>query len=323
MRKIQRVAYALLLGLAAALPATGQEAWPTRAVRIVVPASPGAGTDTFARLLAEALAASLRQPFIVENKPGAGLNIGAETVAKSAPDGYTLLLSPTGVLVVNPSIYRNLPFRAERDFIPVARAVTGLFVFVAHPSVPANTLADLAAIGKSQPGKLSFGAVGMGTMTYLAVRMLEEATGARFLYVPYKGMGQAYPDLFGGQINFVFVDLGSALPHIKGGKVRALAATRKTPLLPSTLSLAEAGFPNIEATAASFSMFAPAGTPARIVQRLADEIRRAMQAPALAAKLDALALVPVFDTPEEFAAGLKKESEAWATFIRRHGIALD
>lgn len=322
MRGIKLVAVVLVVGLAAATPVMGQQDWPTRSVRVVIPGLPGSGTDTIARLFTAALTESLKQSFIVENRAGGGTNIATEAVAKSAPDGYTLLLAPTTTLVVNASLYKTLPFRAERDFVPVARTVTGLFVFIAHPSLPAYTPSDLAGLGKSQSGKLSFASAGMGSAPYLAVRMLEEATGARFLHVPYKSMGQALPDLFSGRISFVFVDLGSALPHIKAGKVRALATTQKTPLLPSTPSLAEAGYPNIDA-ATSFSMFAPTGTPARIVNRLAGEIRRAMQAPALAAQLEALAMVLTFDTPEEFATSLKKEFDAWALFIRTHGIVLE
>ncbi len=322
MRAILCVGAAITASLLAAMPAGAQDDWPNRPVKIVLPATPGAGTDLFARLLADALGATLKQQFLVENKPGAGGNIAAVSVARSAPDGYTLLVSPTGVIAVNPVLYKNPPFITERDFIPVARGVTGPFVFVVHPAAPANTLAELAALGRSQPGKFSFGAVGIGSLTYLAVRLLEDASGARFLFVPYKGMGQAYQDLFSGQINFAHVDVSSALAHIKAGKVRALATSQKTPLLPATPSVAEAGFPGVEVTN-SFSVLAPAGTHPAVVGRLVGEIRRALQSPALAARLEAQALTPVLDTPQEFAESLKKESDAWAEFIRRTGIVLE
>jgi len=322
MRKVFWLVAALAAGLLPAMPACAQEDWPVRPVTIVIPATPGAGTDLFARLLADTLSASLKQQFLVENKAGAGGNIAAVSVARSAPTGYTLLVSPTGVVAVNPSLYKNPPFDTQRDFVPIARGVTAPFVFLAHPALPANTLAELVALGKSQPGKITFGAVGMGSLTYLAVRLLEEASGARFLFVPYKGMGQAYQDLLSGQINFVHVDVGSALGHIKAGKAKPLATSQKTALLPGTPSVAEAGFANVEVTN-SFSVLAPAGTPPAVVSRLARQIRRAMQSPAFAARLEAQALTPVLDTPQEFAASLRKESDAWAEFIRRTGIVLE
>jgi len=302
--------------------ASAQEDWPNRPVTIVVPATPGAGTDLFARLLAEALGIALKQQFLVENKAGAGGNIGAAAVARSAPNGYTLLVSPTGIVAVNPVVYKNPPFDTFRDFVPVARGVTAPFVFLVRATLPANSLAELAALGKTQPGKFSYGAVGVGSLTYLAVRLLEEASGARFLFVAYKGMGQAYQDLLGGQIDFMHVDVGSALGHIKSGKARALATSHGTPALPGTPTVAQAGFPGVEVTN-SFSVLAPAGTPQVIVGRLAGEIRRALGSPALAARLEAQALVPVLDTPQEFAESLRKESEAWAEFIRRAGISVE
>ena len=302
-----------------AVPLSAQEAWPAHPVKLVVPSSPGGGTDTYTRLLAQALGDALKQPFVVDNRPGASGNIGSDIVAKSAPDGYTFLVSATAAVAINPSLYKDLPFNMERDFVPVTRGVTGPMVICVHPSVPAKSLADLAAIGKREPGTLPFGSAGTGTTTYLGVRMLEEVSGARFLHVPYKGMGPAYQDFLGGQVKFLFPDVASALPHIKSGKALPLAVTERTALLPSTPTLAEAGFSGVEISN-SFSVLAPAGTPAAIVQRMSAEIGKAMRSPSLAEKLDAQAMVPVFDTPAEFAASLKKERDAWAAFIRRNGI---
>jgi tripartite-type tricarboxylate transporter receptor subunit TctC len=192
-------------------------------------------------------------------------------------------------------------------------------VICVHPSLAVKTLGELVALGKREPGKIPFASAGTGSPTYLGVRMLEEMSGARFVHVPYKGVGQAYKDLLGGDIKFMFPDVASVLPHIRAGKVVVLAVNQRTPLLPGVPTLAEAGFPVEVFT--SFSVVAPAGTPRAIVQRMSSEIARAMKSPALGEKLQAQALVPVFDTPEEFAADLKKERDGWAAFIRRNGIA--
>lgn len=299
-----------------------QEAWPARPVRFVVPSSPGGGTDTYARLLAQALTDSLKRQFVVENKPGASGNIGADIVAKSAPDGYTFLLSANPALTVNPSLYKNLAYNVERDFVPVARGVVAPQVIVVGSSVPAKTMAEFVALAKREPGRLAYGSAGSGSTTYLGVRQLEETAGTKFLHIPYKGMGHAYQDLLGGQIKFMFPDVASVLGHIKSGKAVPLAVTERTELLPGVPTLAEAGLSGVDATS-SFSVVAPTGTPAAIVQRLSAEITKAMKAPALAEKLQAQALNAVFDTPEVFAVSLKKERDGWAAFIKRNGIVLE
>jgi tripartite-type tricarboxylate transporter receptor subunit TctC len=283
-----------------------------------VPSSPGGGTDLYARILAQGLTDSLKQQFIVDNRPGASGNIGAAAVAKSAPDGYTFLVSANPALTVNPSLYKNLPYNAERDFAPVTRGVMAPMVIAVNPSLNASTMAELIALGKKEPGTIAFGSAGTGSPTYLGVRMLEENTGARFVHVPYKGVGAAYQDLLGGQIKFMFPDVASVISHIRAGKLRALAVSQRTPLLPNTPTLAEAGFPLDVIT--SFSVVAPAGTPQPVVQRISQEIARVMRSGPVAEKLESQALVPVFDSPAEFAASLKKERDGWAAFIRRNGI---
>src|SRR5712691_11389172 len=293
--------------LVSSFAAQAQEAWPTRPVKFIVPSSPGGGTDVYARILAQALGESLKQQFIVDNRPGASGNIGAAAAAKSAADGYTFLVSANPALAVNPSLYKELPYNAERDFTPVTRGVMAPMAMVVHPSVPARTLAELVALGKTTPGKLAYGSAGTG--------------GAKFVHVPYKGVGPAYADLLGGQVQFLFPDVASAISHLKAGKLRALAVTQSTEVLPGTPTFAEAGFPLEVIT--SFSVVAPAGTPAPIVQRIAAEIGRAMRSRPVAEKLEAQVLVPVFDTPEQFAASLKKERDGWADFIRRNGIQPD
>ncbi|HKA44502.1 MAG TPA: tripartite tricarboxylate transporter substrate binding protein [Burkholderiales bacterium] len=322
--------YAVVLALAFAMPAAPLQAqdpvqppaWPARAVRLVVPSSPGGGTDIYARLLAQGLGDALKQQFIVENRPGASGNIGAEMAAKSAPDGYTFLVSATPALVVNPSLYRNLPYNAERDFAPVARGVINPLVFVSHPSVPVTSVPALVALARRVPGKLAYGSAGSGSTTNLGVKMIEETAGARFVHVPYKGLGQAIQGLLRGDLAFMASDIVTALPHIPSGRVVALAVTLRTPLLPGTPTLADAGYPGIEAHA-SFMVAAPAGTSPAIVRRLSAEIMQVMKSPAIREKLDALALIPIFDTPEEFAASLKKERARFAEIIRRNNIVAE
>ncbi|HKB73197.1 MAG TPA: tripartite tricarboxylate transporter substrate binding protein [Burkholderiales bacterium] len=314
-------AVAVVFALHAAL-VHAQETWPARPVKFIVPSSPGGGTDLYARQLAQALSGSLKQQFIVDNRPGASGNIGAEAAAKSAPDGYTFLVTANPAIAVNPSLYKNLPYNAERDFTPVARGVVAPLVICVHPSVPARTLAELVALGRRDPGKLSFGSAGTGSPTFLGIRMLEEVSGAKFLHVPFKGIGNMMPSLLGGQLSFAFPDAAVALAHIRAGKLIPLAIIEHAPQLPKVPTFAEAGFPGLEIYS-SFSVAAPAGTPAAIVQRMSAEIVRAMKSPGLAEKLEHETLIPVFDTPELFVAHLKKERAAWDAVIRRNAIVPD
>ncbi|HZM45815.1 MAG TPA: tripartite tricarboxylate transporter substrate binding protein [Burkholderiales bacterium] len=321
MSKVSRFAVALFLALAAT-PAAAQEGWPVRTVRLVVPSSPGGGTDLYARFLAQGLTEGLKQQFIVDNRPGASGNIGAEIAARAAPDGYTFFVSASPALIMNQSLYRNLPYNAERDFIPVARGVSSPLVFASHPSVPVKTLPALVALGKREPGKLTHGSAGAGSALNLVVKMLEEATGARFVHVPYKGIAPALQALLSGEIAFVASDIGAILPHIRSGRVLALAVTEQTPQLPGVPTLAAAGYPNIQASA-SFMVVAPAGTPSAIVQRLNAEIARVMKSPATRERLEGQGFIPKFDTPDEFAAGLKRERQMWGDVIRRNKITAD
>jgi len=320
MSSLAKWVAAVAVALAPVLAWT-QETWPARPVRLVVPSSPGGGTDVFARILAQGLGEALKQQFVVENRPGASGNIGAEAVAKAAPDGYTFLVSANPALTVNPGLYKNLPYSAERDFAPITRGVIAPMVIVVHASVPARTLSELVAMGKREPGRLSFGSAGTGSPTFLGVRMLEELTGARFLHVPYKGIGAAYPDLLAGQLKFMFPDVASALPHLRSGRIIALAVNEHTPQLPGVPTLAEAGFPLDVFT--SFSVVAPAATPPAIVRQMAIEISRVMKSASTAMKLDQQVLLPVFDDVEQFTASLKKERENWAAFIRRNNVTPD
>jgi tripartite-type tricarboxylate transporter receptor subunit TctC len=303
----------------AAIPAAAQDSWPARPVKIIVPSAPGGGTDAYARLMGSALGEALRQQFIVENRPGGNGNIGAEAVARAAPDGYTILVSASPALMMNQSLYANLSYNAERDFAPISPGVISPLLFCVHPSLKVRSLAELVALGKREPGKLTYGSAGQTSVTALGVRLLEEATGARFTNIPYKGLGQAYQNLLSGELSFMFSDVVTVLAQIRAGKIIPLAVSHRTGQLPGVPSVVDAGFPVAEVHA-SFMVAAPAGTPGAIVQRLNAEINRLMKVPDIASRLDAQVLIPVFETPEVFAASLNKQRDMWAAAIRRMGI---
>lgn len=295
-----------------------QDNWPARPVRFIVPSSPGGGTDLYARVLAQALSESTRQQFVVENRPGASGNIGAAAAAKAPPDGYTFLVSANPALTINPSLYPNLPYDAERDFVPIVRVMAPLLLVV-HPSVRVRTFAEWVDAGRRDPGKLSYGSAGTGSPTYLGVRLIEEKTGARFLHVPYKGVGPAYQDLLGGQIQFLFPDLASALPHIRAGKIIPIVIDRPSAVLPGVPTIASAGLPDYDAPS-GFALVAPSATPRAIVERIARETAAIHRSPAFIAKVESQGLVTVNETQSEFASALSKERETYAALIRRNAI---
>ena len=300
--------------------ASAQDAWPSKPVRLVVPSSPGGGTDVFARLLANALTDSMRQQFLVENRPGASGNIGSEAVARSAPDGYTFLVSANAALAINPALQKNMSFDVDRDLTPVSRGVMSINVLVVATALGVKNFADFVALARKQPNVLAYGSAGTGTAPYLGVRKIEELAGVSFLHVPYKGVGPAYQDLVGGRLQFMYTDVASVLPHVQSGKVVPLAVDGKTALLPQVPTFAEAGWPKFEAPI-SFSVMAPAGVARPIVQRLSSEVATALKA--LAPRLEQQGLVPVYDTPEQFSASLKAERASWSEFIQRQGITAD
>lgn len=307
------------LGAACVPGVLAQPAWPARPVKVIVPSSAGGGTDAFGRILAQALSEQTGQSFVVDNKPGASGNIGADLVAKAEPDGYTILVASNSSLGINPVLLKTMPFDVERDLAPVTRGVMAPMVVVASPSAGWKTLKDLLDAGKREPGKFFYGSAGVGSPVYVGVRMIEDATGARFTHVPYKGVAPAYQDLLSGRLQFMFTDLASIDPHIKAGKVVALAVNQKTPLLPGVPTLAEAGAPNVRAWT-SFSVMAPAKVPPAVLKRLGEEVGKALRNPAVVQRLEQQALIPVLDTPEEFAGELRKERQHWGEFIRRNNI---
>jgi tripartite-type tricarboxylate transporter receptor subunit TctC len=317
MKTLLHTALAVAVTVAASL-ASAQETWPSRPVKLVVPSSPGGGTDVFARLLAQALGDAMGQQFIVENRPGASGTVGAQVVASAPRDGYTFLVAANASIAINPAFLTNPGY--ERDLAPVARGVMAVNVLVVNPATGIKDLNDLVAQAKKQPETLAFGSAGTGTSLYLGVRMIEEAGGVKFLHVPYKGIGPAYQDLLAGRLQFMYTDLASAIPHVSAGRIKALAVDRKTLLLPSVPTFAEAGWPTIDSPT-SFSVMAPSGVAPAVLQKMAAEVAKALKI--LAPRLEQQALVPVFDTPAEFAVDLTRERAHWASFTKRNAITAD
>lgn len=318
---------ALLLAAAAfsAAPFThAQQPYPSKPIHFVVPYPAGGPLDTVARLLGQKVGESLRQPVIVENKPGAGGNIGAETVAKSAPDGYTILMGAVATHAINPTLYAHIPFDAERDFAPITQVASTPNVLVVNPSLPVSNVREFIAYAKAHPGQLNFGSGSTGSAGHLAGELFDTLAGVKMVHVPYKGAGPAMQDLIAGQIQLMFDNLASSLGQIRAGKVKALAVTtaKRTPLAPELPTIAESGLPGFDINT-WFGAFAPAGTPRAIVDKLHGEFVKALNAPDVRAKMLALGADPVGNTPEEFAAYIKSEAQKYAKLVKQSGAKVD
>ena len=300
--------------------AHAQDTWPGHPVKIIVPSSPGGGTDVFARLLAQQLSEQTKQQFFIDNRPGASGTIGAQIAAQAPKDGYTFLVASNSSTAINmwfPNNAKNESFDVKRDLTPVSRGVYAVSSLIVSSDVKANTLNEFIALAKSKPDSMVYGTPGAGSAPQLGVRMMEEIAGLKFIHAPYKGIGPAYQDAIGGRIQFIFADLASALPHVQGGKLRALAVDRKTSLLPNVPTFTEAGMPKFDSPIA-FSVFAPTGVPPALINRMADEVRKALKT--IAPRLEQNAYVPIYDTPAEFSASLEKERNMWRDFIARNKI---
>ena len=316
-----------LLGAAALAPwpaaAQTTDAWPSRPVRFILPFPPGGGTDILGRIIAERLTASLGQPVVTENRGGAGGNVGAEGAARSAPDGYTIVLVAPS-LAISKSLYSKLNYDPVKDFAPVSLVATVPNVMVTHPSVPAATLAEFIRLAKTKPGEMNFGSGGSGTSNHLAGELFNIVAGVKLVHVPYKGVNLAMNDVLSGQIHLVVIGVPAAAPHIKAGKLRALAlvAPQRAAALPEVPTVAEAGLPNFEVTT-WYGILAPAGTPKPIVARLNAELVKTMHAPDLKERLAAMATDPATSTPEEFADYIKREIAKWGEVVRQAGLKAD
>ena len=305
--------------LLAAAPQAFAQAWPDKPIRLIVNFGTGGAPDLVARLYAPRLSEALGQPVVVENRAGAGGNIGVEAVVRSAHDGYTLLSSASSSFVIGPHIYTKLAFDPVKDIVPVAAAALTPMYLVVRPGLPAATVAELVAHARANPGKLNYGSAGAGTLPHAAAEMLLRTAGIRATHVPYKGSGAALAALLGDQVDFVF-DPGVAIPQVKAGKARLLAvgSAARSPGFPDTPTLREAG---ADMTAVSVvGLFAPAGTPAEIVARLNRELARIMQAPESRVALSAMAAEGITASPQEFAAQLTRDRERFGVIVREAGI---
>jgi tripartite-type tricarboxylate transporter receptor subunit TctC len=316
-RRITAVA-AVLVGFS--VSGAFAQSYPTKPIRLVVPSSPGGGTDITGRILAQKLTELLRQQVLVDNRAGAGTRIGNEFVAKSAPDGYTLLMG-LSTLAIIPAVYKSVSYDAVKDFAPISQAVSVPNVLVVHPSLPARSVKALIALGKSRPRDLVAGSAGSGTSPHLSLELFMSMAGIEIVHVPYKGSGPGVVALVSGEVSMFFPSVPSATPHIKANRVRPLGVTTATraDVLPDVPSIAEAGLPGYEATQ-WFGVLAPAGTPQAIVDRLHKEIVAALKSPDVVKQLSTQGAQIVASSPEQFAAYIRAETQKWAAVVKAAGI---
>jgi tripartite-type tricarboxylate transporter receptor subunit TctC len=320
----KRAFAAALLTLATALPALAQGSFPTRPVTLVVPFPPGGGTDTGARIVAQRLGAKWGQTVVVENKGGAAGAIGADLVAKSKPDGYTILMGNIGTQAINPVLYKKLPYDPDKAFAPIALVAELPLVMLVNPRVAANTAQEFIALAKSQPGKLSYSTSGAGGSMHLAGEMMKSASGTFILHVPYRGGGPAISDLMAGHVELSFATVLESIGHIKSGKLRALAVTgeKRVSALPNVPTLAESALPGFNSIS-WIGLLAPAGTPAAIVEKISADVREVLAIEEVKSKLVELGALPAANTPAQFEAMIAKDRKRYAQIIRERGITVD
>ena len=298
--------------------------YPAKPVRVIVPYPPGGGNDTLGRLFAAKLGERMGQPFLVENRPGAGTMIGTEAAAKSPPDGYTILLSSIATHALSPNLYSRVPYDPIKDFAPITLLGIAPTVLVINQEVPAKSLQELISLAKSKPGTLAYASGGNGTPPHINAEVFKAVAGVDLLHVAYKGGGPALTDLIAGRVHVMLDTAASAMPHVRAGKLRALAlsAPKRSAEYPDLPTFAEAGLPAYD-TNAWYSMHAPAGTPPEVVRRLNGELVAILKDPDILARFKQLSTDPVGNTPEEFASFLKAELDKYARIIKAAGIKLD
>jgi tripartite-type tricarboxylate transporter receptor subunit TctC len=315
----------VFLALILALPAHAQaQPYPAKPIRFVVPYPAGGPLDTVARLLGYKVSKSVHQPVIVDNKPGAGGNIGADAVAKSPPDGYTILMGAVATHAINPTLYASIPYDPIRDFIPVTEVASTPNVLVLNPSIPASRVREFIAYAKAHPGELNFGSGTTGSAGHLAGELFKSMAGIEMTHIPYKGAAPAMQDLIGGRIQLMFDNLASSLGQVRAGKVKAIAVTtaRRTALAPELPTIAESGLPGFDIST-WFGIFVPAGTPRDVVAKLHGEFTRALADGEVREKMVTLGAEPVGSRPEEFAAYIRAEADKYARIIRASGAKAD
>ncbi len=294
--------------------------YPTRPIVLIVPYPAGGGNDLIARLVANQMSASLGQQIVIENRGGAGSTIGTRDVARSAPDGYTILIA-TSSLAINPSLYPDAGYDPRKDFAPIGLIATSPNLVLVHPSVPAQSIAELIALAKKEPGKLDFASTGTGTSTHLSALLFEDMAGVAFTAVPYKGVAPALTDLMGGQVSVMFCPTASAVGLVRQGSLRALAVTGATrsPQFPDLPTVAQAGLPGYDA-GLHYGLVAPAGTPAAVIEKLNAALRAAVTSPEFKEKISADGVEPLASTSADYAADIASEEAKWAGLIKKAGL---
>jgi tripartite-type tricarboxylate transporter receptor subunit TctC len=315
---------AALVSCCLAAPNAPAQEYPSKPVSFVVPFAPGGATDLVARLISVRLAEALGKPVLVENRPGAGGTIGSGQVAKSAPDGHTLLMGTIATHGIGPSLYPSLPYDAVRDFVPVTQAASQVYVAVVHPSVPAGSIGELITLAKEKPGSLSYASAGSGTAAHLFAELFKSKAGVDLVHVPYRGAGPAMTDLLAGQVSMTFDVLLTTLQHIQSGGLRPLAVTsaQRSSVLADVPTLGEAGIKDYDAVGWN-GVFVPAGTPPAVVARLGKEIRGILGDPSIKSKITEQGAEVVASTPEDFAAFVKDEIAKWREVVRATGTRVD
>lgn len=315
---------AAALGACAAAPAVAQDSYPSKPIRLIVPFPPGGGGDTLARLVMNRAAKELGQPLVVENIAGAGGNIGSQTAAKAAGDGYTLLYGTNGTFGINHTLYKNPGFDPLHDFMPVSQLTRIAALVTPRPGLPANSFPELLALLKAHPGKYTFASAGNGTTSHLAAELLKAATGISMVHIPYKGGAPAVTDLIGGQVDLMIDVMPSTGPQVRGGRLKALAVTTaaRVPAFPAVPTIAESGVPGFDVSAWD-AIFVPKGTPPQVVATLQAAIRKALDDPQLREQLQQRGAEPAPRGPEELGRFVKSEIERWGQAVKRSGATVE
>ena len=328
LRTFVRLAAGILVGLTAppclaqgSGAASGQGAWPAKPIRFIAPFPPGGSSDVLCRLLGQKLTEGLGQPVTVDNRPGAGGNIGHEAAAKSPGDGYTLLLSSSSTLATNPHLYKRLGFDPLADLVPVTLIATAGQVLVVHPSIAAKNVSELVALARAYPGKLNFGSGGMGNQAHISAEMFKAQAGIDIAHIPYKGTGQAVAALVAGEVQMVFADMVPATPPIRSGRVRALAVTtgKRASTLPEVPTMIESGLPNYNAEL-WWAVMAPRGTPAEIINRLNAELARIIKLPDVQEKYAGLGIASAHSTPQRVTEMIRTRTQEMAKVLKAAGV---
>ena len=324
MKRSIQIALAACLTLAAFATAYAQSNYPTKPIRLIVPFPPGGGTDILARLIGTKLTETVGWQIVIDNRGGAGGNIGLQSAAQAAPDGYTMVMGQTSNLAINPSLYSKLPYDPVRDFVPVSLVSASPVALVVSQKSPHKTLGDFVAAAKAKPGQLTFGSPGSGTVAHLTGELFQRTAGIKYVHIPYKGAAQALPDLLGGRIDLYAGSLETAMPHMKAGTIRALAITslQRASAAPDVPTVAESGYKGFEATT-WFGILVAKGTPEAIVNKLTAEITKVLQLPDVKQRMVATGGLPVKTGPKEFSELLRTDIQRWSRIVKESGAKVD